>query len=686
MAVGAAAVLWLTAEPGPRREPGLDVLLITLDTLRADAVGAYGARAASTPWMDRLANEGLRFAEARAHNVVTLPSHANILSGRYPFDHGVRDNAGFRMPDGVETLATVLKAQGYRTGAFVSAFPLDSRFGLDRGFDVYEDSFVDASARPVFLEQERRGTETVALARRWLEEDRSRPSFCWVHLYETHAPYAPPEPFATRFRDTPYAGEAAATDAALGPLLEPILAAGRTGRTLVVLTSDHGEALGDHGEATHGIFAYEPVLRVPLVLFQPRLFRPGATSTPAGHVDILPTVLDALALPVPAGLPGRSLLGRLSADVPPTYFEALSASLDRGWAPLRGIVRGRTKYVDLPLPELYDLDADPREQHNLADAQPRSVEESRAALAPFTAADRGGRRRDETAETLERLRSLGYTSGVTDRTKARYTADDDPKRLIELDAMLQDVMAIYAAGDVTGALRKSRALVERRPGMALSLLTLAHLERESGDLEAGIAALGRARTLRPDDAETASLLAGYLTEAGRAAEAVDLLGPFVAREPADVQVLVTQALALAKLGRFSDALAGVDRARRDDPSNAMLLVNAGTVRLMGGDRQGARADFESALALNARLARAHSSLAMIAAEDRRTADAVSHWRQAGLLDPREYRKLLALVALLMRGGRSDEARPYLELFAASAPRALYEQDLARARAWLAGRR
>jgi arylsulfatase A-like enzyme/Flp pilus assembly protein TadD len=645
------------------------VLLITIDALRADAVGAYGAHEASTPWMDRLAAEGLRFVEARAHNVVTLPSHANILSGRYPFDHEVRDNAGFRMPSGVETLATILKAQGYRTGAFVSAFPLDSRFGLDRGFDIYEDSFVEATARPVFLEQERPGTDTVALARRWLDEDGSRPSFCWVHLYEPHAPYAPPEPFATRFRDAPYAGEAAAADAALRSLLEPILTARSAGRTLVVLTSDHGEALGDHGEATHGIFAYEPVLRVPLVFFNPRLFRPGVASAPAGHVDILPTVLDALALPLPAGLPGRSLLGRLPANAPPTYFEALSASFDRGWAPLRGIVRGRMKYVDLPVPELYDLAADPRERHNLAQARPGDIEESRAALASFTAADRGGQRLEETSETRERLRSLGYTAGGN-RSKARYTEDDDPKRLIDLDAVLQDVVALYAAGDVTAALQKSRALVERRPDMALSLLTLAHIERESGNLGAGIAALGRARALRPDDAETVSLLAGYLTEAGRAAEAVALLAPFAAREPADVQVLVTQALALAKLGRYSDALAGVERARRNDPTNAMLLVSAGTVRLMAGDRQGARSDFESALALNARLARAHSSLAMLAAEDGRTAEAVSHWRQAGLLDPREYRKLLSLVALLMRGGRTGEARPYLELFAANAPRVL----------------
>ncbi len=240
----------------------------------------------------------------------------------------------------------------------MSAFPLASRFGLDRGFEVYEDDFVGARARPAFFEQERPGPETVALARRWLDAQGDRPSFCWVHVFEPHFPYEPPEPFASRFRGRPYHGEVAAADAALAPLLEPVLAAGDKGRTLVVLTADHGESLGEHGEATHGIFAYEATLRVPLILYQPRLFGPRHVSEPARHVDILPTILDALSLPVPEGLPGRSLLDLAtgaSAGATTSYFEALSGPLNRGWAPLHGVIRARSKYVDLPIPELYDL-------------------------------------------------------------------------------------------------------------------------------------------------------------------------------------------------------------------------------------------------------------------------------------------------------------------------------------------
>ena len=220
------AVWGCAGSPPPPATRAPNVLLITIDTLRADAIGAYGNRTRATPWMDRLAAAGVRFETAHAHNVVTLPSHANILSGLYPTDHGVRDNAGFRFPATIPTLATILKERGYATGAFISAFPLAARFGLARGFDVYEDSFVDATPRTPLLEQERSGADTVALARRWLDAHAGQRTFVWLHLFEPHAPYEPPQPFASRFEGNPYAGDVAAADAALDPLLRPLLAGG----------------------------------------------------------------------------------------------------------------------------------------------------------------------------------------------------------------------------------------------------------------------------------------------------------------------------------------------------------------------------------------------------------------------------------------------------------------------------
>jgi len=690
LAVLAAGCGAFHPEPAVRRHAGLDVLLITIDTLRADAIGAYGNRRAATPSIDRLAAAGVRFADAHAHNVTTLASHANILSGRYPTDHGVRDNSGFRFPTGVDTLATVLKARGYRTGAFISAYPLDSRFGLDRGFDVYDDSFVDAQPRPAFLEQERPGTETVALAKRWLDAGaKDQPYFCWVHLYEPHFPYAPPEPFASRFSGDPYLGEVAAVDAAIAPLVESIAATPNGRQPLVVLTADHGESLGEHGETTHGIFAYEATLRVPLIVFQPELFKPRVVIEPARHVDVLPTILDALEIRVPDALAGRSLLtlaAGVSAEAAhadqssqPIYFEALSGNLNRGWAPLNGLIRDRMKFIDLPIPELYDLQRDANEQQNLAGSQPQRVEEMRALLNPFRANDRRAERRPETADAVERLRSVGYTSAVV-RPSARYTEADDPKRLIGLDAMLQDVLRLYLAGDLRTAIARCRELVERRPTMAVSLLELAHLERESGNLAAGIDALRRAAALTPEDAQTMSLLAAYLTQAGRAREAVDLLEPYSRREPPDPQVLTSRAMALAAAGRTTDALSTLEQARRHDPTNAMLHVESGTVYLMAGDRVHAREEFQAALAINPGAARAHSSLGAIASDEGRTDEAIAHWRQALEADPREAEKLLAFAEFLR--GRGADARPYLALFVASASPQQYGRQIERAREWL----
>lgn len=680
---------WRGSRAPLQRGPGLNILLITIDTLRADAVGAYGRAGAPTPAIDRVARAGVRFADAHAHNVVTLPSHANLLSGRLPLDHGVRDNGGFRLPSDVETLATHLQRQGYRTGAFVSAFPLAARFGLDAGFDVYDDRFADAGPRPAFLVQERAGDKTVAAARQWLDAAGDQPWFSWVHVFEPHFPYEPPEPFRSRWSGDLYLGEVAAADAALASLVDPILAAGADGRTLVVITSDHGESLGEHGEASHGIFAYEAALRVPLVIYQPTLFAPRVVDAPVQHVDLLPTLLDALALPIPDGLAGRSLLPAMAGTergVEPTvYFEALSGSLNRGWAPLQGLIRNGFKYIDLPIPELYDLGTDPGELRSLVSSHHETVDDLRTRLDRLRMAEPRQAATQVSADTRERLRSLGYVSGAAG-PRERYTEDDDPKRLIALDTMLQEIAGRYLGGDLPGALERSRALVRRRPSMAVSWMQLAHLEREAGDLRAAIDGMQRAVALSPGDAEPLALLGAYLTEAGRAREAADLLEG-VSREPhADAELLTTRALALGRLGRFEEALAAVGRARARDPSSATLLVHLGTVQLMAGNRPAAQEAFTEAARLNPEAARAHSSLGALALEDGRVDQASAHWRAAAALDPREHDRILSLGIALAGAGREAEARACFEFFAANAPPARYRSELARVRAWLNGAR
>jgi choline-sulfatase len=686
--LASAAAVWLwkrPARPEVRREPGLNVLLVTIDTLRADALGTYGHPRDAAPWIDRLAEAGVRFEHAYAHNVVTLPSHANILSGRHPTEHGIRDNSGFRLPRQVETLATLLKARGYRTAAFVSAFPLDSQFGLARGFDVYEDSFVNVDTNPAFLVQERRGEETVALARRWLEAGAEDPFFCWVHVFEPHFPYEPPPSVAARFPDQPYLGEVAATDAALAPLLEPLIEAGPRGRAVVVLTADHGEALGEHGEKTHGLFAYEGTLRIPLILFAPRLFGPRVVVEPVRHIDLLPTVLDALGASLPDGLPGRSLLPLAAGGrdrPPPVYFEALSATLNRGWAPLHGVVRDRMKFIDLPIPELYDLASDPGETRNLAASRPDTVEAMELLLARFRSSDRGIRRAEETDETRERLRALGYLTTGASVLKELYTEADDPKNLIALDAMLHDIAGLHARGDLDGALDLGHELLRRRPDMPLGLSRVAYLLREKGDLAGAVEAQRKAFALDTSDMDTLAVLAAYLNEAGRAQETIELLEPYVRRDDPDLDVLIAYGVALAQAGSSQAALATFAKARELDSSNAMVLVNMGTVHMMTGDHPNAREVLRAALALKPDLARAHNSLGVIAAREGQMEEAIERWKKAVELDPREYDTLFNLGSSLVRRGRTAEARPYLERFSREAPPALYASDITQVRAWL----
>jgi arylsulfatase A-like enzyme/Tfp pilus assembly protein PilF len=680
-------------EPGGEqaaREAGLNVLLITIDTLRADALGSYGNTRAATPILDRLAAGGVRFSHARAHTVVTLPSHANILSGRYPFRHGVRENAGFRFPASMETLATLLKARGYRTGAFVSAFPLDRRFGLDRGFDIYDDRYGKSGEHDAFRVPERSAVDTASAALAWIgaaPAPAASPYFAWVHVYEPHFPYAPPEPFASRFPQAPYSGEVATVDTALARLVEPILARGADDRTLVIVTSDHGESLGEHGEMTHGLFAYEGTLRVPLILFAPRLFKPRVVDEPVRHVDILPTVLDALAQSQPQELDGRSLVtiaaGRANGDTEtntPTYFESLSASLNRGWAPLYGIARGPMKYVDLPIPELYDLSTDPGEQHNLLASRPGEVRELQNLLGALRREDQGSSRAPESAETRERLRSLGYVSG-TAPAKARYTEADDPKRLIHLDRAIEDVVSRYLRGDLRGAITLGRDLVRQRPNMPLTLVHLAFLYNEAGHHVDAIDAIRKALALNPEAKDVAALAGAYLTEGGRSQDAVTLLAPYAADAQADVDVLIAYGVALASVGKQAEALAAFDRAGREDPTNAMPLVNIGTVYLMAGDRHRAVRAFTQAVELDPRSARAHNGLGVVAAERQSWADAIASWERAVSADPHDYEALYNLGDVHARLGRTAEARSYWRRYLEVAP-AHDSADATRVRQWL----
>ncbi len=657
-----------------------DVVLITVDTLRADALGFAGNATVATPVLDRLAKQGRVFTDAHAHNVVTLPSHANILTGLYPYQHGIRDNSGFVLDESVPTLATALRAAGYATAAFVAAYPLDSQFGLDRGFEVYDDRYPEGSDATEFVLPERRGDEVVAAALEWWRGQPDGPRFLWLHLFDPHAPYVPPEPFASRYRDAPYLGEVAATDHFLAPLLEPFLD-GREPPALIALTADHGEALGDHGELTHGLFAYEPTLAVPLVLWGVGI-APGRDDRPAGHVDLVPTLLQAVGIAAPDGppdltRPGRSLLEPPQDPNKGTYFEALSANLNRGWAPLRGLIRGGRKLVALPLPELYDLGADPGEAENLIATERLAARELLAALPAESAWPPA--RGEVSPEVARRLESLGYLGGDAE-PRSSYGPEDDPKRLVELDRRMHRVLELYSLGELAEAVELARPVVARRPAMALGRSLLAQALLESGETAEALEVMRRARA---EGAATPTLLRQLgltMAETGDAAGAIEVLRPLA--EGGDPRSLNAYALALIEAGRHREAEAVLERTLAADADNPRAHEHLGLLDLRQGRWAAARDHSRRALALNDRLPLAWNNLGVARYQLADAAGALDAWARAVELDPELFDALYNLGTKALEHGRSDQAREALQRFVAAAPKEFYAADLRRARVLL----
>jgi tetratricopeptide (TPR) repeat protein len=654
----------------------LDIVLVTIDTLRADAVGFSGNKRVETPVLDRLASQGLVFENTHAQNVVTLPSHANILTGLYPYQHGIRDNSGFKLDPSLPTVATYLRQKGYSTGAFIGAFPLDSRFGLARAFDAYDDSYPRGKSTLDFEMAERPGPEVVAAARKWWEAQAGGKRFLWVHLYDCHAPYRPPPPFSERYRDDPYLGEVAATDAALAPLLEPFLS-GQARPALVVVTSDHGEARGDHGEETHGLFAYEATLHVPLVIWCAGVVRPGRTEESVRHVDIAPTILAAAGIEKPVSWPGTTLFPRTPVRRP-SYFESYSTAYNRGWAPLRGVLDGGEKYIDLPIPELYDLRKDPAESRNVASDRADDVRRL-ARLIPADSAIGSARRGESSSEEIARLRSLGYLSGG-DVLKDKFTAADDPKTLIGVDQRLHACVDLYQRGRLAESITVAREIVRDQPAMSMGYENLGFLLRQAGESAAALEVYRKAVEKGLAEEELTRNYGLALCEAGRAAEAVKVLLPL--SKSTDPETINALGVALSDAGRGREAESAFARALALDPKSVEAYVDLGIVRLRGNDPRGARDFFRQALAIDGKAARAWNGLgvALLRLGDERAS--VEAWSKAVEIDPKLYDALYNLGLVAGKNGMRRQAREALERFVAEAPAAQYGPDIEKARGLL----
>ena len=692
-----AAVLGLGfgLAPAAAREPArkpLNVVLVSVDTLRADALGCYGNRAAATPTIDALAASGVLFERAFAHTPLTLPSHANILSGTLPVIHGVHDNLGFRVPDRAVMLAEHLKSRGLRTAAFVGAYPLDSSFGLDQGFDLYDDFYGSKNRSSGLLFVERPAGETVARAVDWIGRQTKDGWFVFLHLYDPHQPYAPPEPFAGRFAADPYAGEVAYVDHCLAALLQALADKRLTGSTIVVLTADHGEAFGEHGESTHGYFAYNSTLHVPLIISGPGVTRPGTRRGDAvSHVDLFPTVCGLLGIPPPAGLQGRSLSPLLAGGrlrTAPIYFECLAPFYNNGWAPLRGVVDDDFKYVDAPLPELYALETDFGEKVNLASTS--ALGPHRAALERFLAAAPAGaapRPQAVPAETREKLRSLGYLGGAATAGKDRFTAADDLKTNLPFQQQLMRAAELMGRGDETAAIRELEDLVRKKGDFAAASEFLSIVHSGRGERDKAVAVLRAAVERSPASGRLRGLLGLALSQNGADAAAVPELEQAVAFNPEDAEAWNNLGVAHWKLGRFGPAEESYLKALALDPTGADVLNNLGSLAMSRKELDKARGHFERALAYDPGLASAWNGLGAVVAAQGDLAGAVGNWRKAVAAEPGHELALYNLGTGLLKLGRRDEALPFLERYLAVAPASSPDRErVARAVAALKGRR
>ena len=421
------------AEPAPR-----SLLLVTIDTLRADHVGCYGYERAKTPNIDSLSARGVRFANAQSVAPITFVAHTSLMTGTIPPHHGVRDNASHRALPELTTLAETLRGAGFRTGAFTAAFVLDSIYGLDQGFEVYGD-VPQRVAQAASEFEERPGYEVNQEAMAWLDKlGKNERFFLWVHYFEPHIPYPPADELPAEFRDHPYDAEIAMADRILGQLLTKLDELGRTQETLVALTSDHGESLGEHGEETHTFFVYQGVLHIPLILAHSSLPAGRTIEQRVSLIDVMPTVLELLEVAAPpAPPPGASLVALMEGGAPqdrPTYFESWSPLLNYGWAPLQGVADNEHKYIRVPRPELYDLVSDASESVNLFAKDPQSAAALAEQLDTLLELNEDrvraeAAKRELSAEERERLDKLGYT-GTAGAVAPEVTLRD-PKDGIE---------------------------------------------------------------------------------------------------------------------------------------------------------------------------------------------------------------------------------------------------------------
>ena len=640
-----ASVTGLASVKG--NENPYDIVLVTIDTLRADRVGVYGYSRAGTPCMDRLASQGVLFENAVAQVPLTPPSHASILTGTYPTVHNVRDMGGFRLDPSHETLAEILRERGWETAAFIGSGVLDRVFGMAQGFDLYDDNIPvpksDGRVREFAFGTSRRAGEVVNLALNWISHRSGRkPYFLWVHLFDPHAPYIPPSPFRESFK-SPYDGDVAYADQELGRLLEGVKRK-NTGRpSLTIVLSDHGEGLGDHGENHHGVFLYDSTLRIPWIMAGPGIPRGRRIQQQARTIDLLPTVLEVLGVAIPQRCQGVSLLPAFSGKRTGStysYGETLFPRINFGSAELRAIRSNKWKYIRAPRSELYDLEADPGENVNVYEQQPVFARRMENQLKQVTAegVEVGPEEismKGVDAETLARLQSLGYVSVGTSRTLELTGKGIDPK-------------------DRVGILR----LLDR---------AATEVKQPSEEL---IRKLEEALLEDPDNSVLFYLLGEAYEGTGKDEDALRLYERATLQAvPGSSKIYVRMANILGRQERYEESTGALERAVELDPADSANVNRLAVIYLLSGRNEEARSILDRLLAFDEGDAQAHNSLGWLALQRDKRVEALQEFQRALVIDPGLLEVYVNLGLLYKKYGDKAKAREAFETFLAKAANA-----------------
>lgn len=683
--------------------PGAPVVLISIDTLRSDRLPAYGYEDVETPAIDSLVGDGILFEQAFTHYPLTLPSHVSLLTGLLPDRHGVRDNLGYPFASSeFPYLPRFFKGLGYATGGAVSAFVLRGDTGIAAEFDVYEDEILFREWVPGG-DLSRRGDETLAAILPWLRSVAGEPFFLFFHIYEPHTPYEAPEPFASKY-PRPYDAEVAAADAVVGELLGELKEFGVYDRAIVILLSDHGEGLGEHGEQEHGVLLYREGLQVPLVLKLPGQRHAGTSvAAPAQLVDVMPTLRELVGGGETEGLPGASLLSLADAEATRRlYAETFYGRIHYGWSDLASVVEGRFHYIHGPDPELYDLLEDPGETRNILRDERRTFAALRDHLENFQRELVPPESVDE--ETRMKLAALGYldanfgdTSGPLPDPKTRLATLDDLWAALDLrregrpeEAEAAARRALAENPDMAdawqvlgGALedlgRYEEALAAYNEAMARAgsrsdvVLAAARVRLELGQIEEGLEGIRYAREQGVVNPEALRQVGLQLAELGRAEQALDLLGEMAADDTDET--LNALGRVQSEAGRQQEALVTLQKVLSRDPDNAKAHEHSSLVHLRLGDWARARVHSERALELDPELSQAWNNLGValhFQGEERAALDA---WEKAVGLDPKEYDALLNLGLRSAALGEIERSRSALRQFVESAPPARYREDI-----------